>query len=93
MVARCANPQCNREFRQLSKGRLFLLPPTQDFLQSLSVVPRLIDHCYWLCPECASTHTMRLEGTRPTVSRIRLDVRSLSALNVGELARASTTSS
>ena len=25
MIAKCANPACNREFRELSKGRLFLL--------------------------------------------------------------------
>ena len=29
MVAKCANGVCNREFRELSKGRLFLLPPTE----------------------------------------------------------------
>ncbi len=25
MVAKCANPACNREFQELSKGRLFLI--------------------------------------------------------------------
>jgi len=29
MVAKCVNRRCNREFRQLSRGRLYILPPTQ----------------------------------------------------------------
>ena len=31
MVARCFIPTCNCEFRELSKGRLFVLPPNRDF--------------------------------------------------------------
>lgn len=59
MVAKCANPACNREFRELSKGRLFLLPPTRDvYSDSTGAVERLSDHCYWLCPECDSAYTM-----------------------------------
>jgi hypothetical protein len=34
MVAKCANPACNCEFRELSKDRLFLLPPNNDFEKS-----------------------------------------------------------
>lgn len=56
MVATCANPACNREFRELHKGRLFLLPPG-------TAVPRLIDYCYWLCPECAAMYTIEREPT------------------------------
>ena len=59
MVAKCANPACNREFRELSKGRLFLLPPTRrDYSESLERVERLSDYCYWLCPECDATYTI-----------------------------------
>lgn len=70
MVARCANPSCNRQFRELSKGLLFLLPPVPEFRDSLSSVPNLIDHCYWLCPECARTHTIVLENSKPVVTRV-----------------------
>ncbi len=72
MVAKCANPHCKREFRELSKGRLFLLPPSRDFHDSLWAVPRLIDHCYWLCPECARTHTIMVEGKKPVVRKAEL---------------------
>lgn len=87
MVAYCANPHCNREFRELNKGRVFLLPPTPDFQQSLCQATRLIDHCYWLCPECAGTHTIRMEGTRPVVSRVRPDNKPLSVLSLCKVAR------
>jgi len=70
MVARCANPQCNIEFRELSKGRLFLLPPAPDLRAPFASVPRLIDHCYWLCPQCAGTYTISILGTTILVSKI-----------------------
>jgi len=59
MVAKCANPACNLEFRELSKGRLFLLPPDRlAYAESMGKVERLSDYCYWLCPECDTTHTI-----------------------------------
>lgn len=59
MVAKCANPTCNREFRELSKGRLFLLPPARHACaDSMGRIERLSDYCYWLCPECDATHTI-----------------------------------
>jgi hypothetical protein len=59
MVAKCANPECNCEFRELSKGRLFLLPPSHDESPSTWRVKRLTDHCYWLCPKCATALLIR----------------------------------
>jgi hypothetical protein len=74
MVAQCANPACDREFRELSKGRLFALPPTRH------VSPatwgdrtwgdkKLSDYCYWLCPECAVTHTITRDESEVVVSK------------------------
>lgn len=63
MVARCSNPACNREFRDLSKRRLFLLPPTFVYSDSM----RLSDYCYWLCPECDATHTITRSGLEVVV--------------------------
>ena len=69
MVAKCANPACNREFRELSKGRLFLLPPTRHaYSESLGRVERLSDYCYWLCPECDATHTITRRESEVVVS-------------------------
>ncbi len=66
MVAKCANPDCNRQFRQLSQGRLFLLPPSTDLMWR---VEKLTDYCYWLCPACSKTHIISRQGTELIVSR------------------------
>lgn len=84
MVAKCANPRCNREFRELSKGRLFLLPPTDESPVAWRV-QRLIDHCHWLCPNCASTHTITLEGNRPVVRKQRGDLGEVPVADRGSL--------
>jgi hypothetical protein len=73
MVATCAIGGCNREFRELSKGRLFLLPPT-----GMLGGEKLSDYCYWLCPDCSSVYTLEREGTSP-VLRARRSVRSVSS--------------
>ena len=57
VVANCANPICAREFRQLSQGRLYLLPPPGCAADCLA------DHCYWLCLQCSKHFSLiRLEG-------------------------------
>ena len=63
MVSRCCNPACNCLFRELSKGRLFLLPPTHTYSDSI----RLSDHCYWLCPKCNATYTVMRLGPEVVV--------------------------
>ena len=69
MVAKCANPACNREFRELSKGRLFLLPPTgRNYSGATAKVERLSDYCYWLCPECDATHMIVRRESEVVVS-------------------------
>ncbi len=60
LIAKCANPSCNRDFRELNKGRLYLLPPPV-------AVRRLIDHCYWLCPECDLTYIIERFGAEPGI--------------------------
>src|SRR3974390_61668 len=62
MVAKCSNPTCNREFRELNKGRLYLLPPTEMPFASWGR-GKLSDYCYWLCPECDVTHTVERYGS------------------------------
>jgi len=78
MVAKCANPLCSKEFRELSKGRLFLLPPDR-------AAARLIDHCYWLCPDCASSLTIELEGAKPIVRRRQTHVQESPGSSLGSI--------
>jgi len=63
VVAKCFNPTCNCEFRDLSKGRLFLLPPTYYYSDSI----KLSDYCYWLCAECDATLTITRSGSEVVV--------------------------
>jgi len=43
---------------RVSKGRLFLLPPTRNaFANPHRKAIRLIDHCCWLWPDRAEAHT------------------------------------
>lgn len=65
MLAKCANLACNVEFRELSKGRLFLLPPPNFSCQHF----KLTDYCYWLCPGCDQTHTITRRGPEVVVCR------------------------
>ena len=68
MVAQCANPACRCEFRKLSKGRLFLLPPTHDSSDWSWSAGKLSDYCYWLCPECDATLTIVRRDSEVVVS-------------------------
>ncbi len=76
MVAKCANPTCNRRFHDLSKGRLFVLPPLSEY------VVRLSDYCYWLCPECDATHTITRDGSEVIVIARERGIQSPPAPNV-----------
>ena len=69
MVAHCANPSCNREFRELSKGRLFALPPTCFESPATWREMKLSDYCYWLCPECEETHTITRDESGIVISK------------------------
>jgi hypothetical protein len=70
VIAKCATPPCHGEFRELSKGKIFLLPPSYD-LPDVRRVERLIDHCYWLCPDCVRAYTIELEGTTAVVRKLK----------------------
>jgi hypothetical protein len=70
VIAKCANPPCHREFRELNKGKLFLLPPIYD-LPDVRRVERLNDHCYWLCPDCTRAYTIEVEGTTAVVRKLK----------------------
>ena len=69
MVAKCANPKCNRQFHHLGKGKLFLLPPSHSSDDLMWKVEKLTDYCYWLCPECSQAFTITRQGSRLVVSR------------------------
>jgi hypothetical protein len=69
MVAQCANPACNHESRELSKGRLFVLPPTRHDSPATWNDRKLSDYCYWLCPECEATYTITRDESEVVVCK------------------------
>ena len=87
MVAQCANPACNHEFRELSKGRLFVLPPTRHDSPATWNDRKLSDYCYWLCPECEATYTITRDESDVVVSKrnptLLSSARSLPPRSVG----------
>jgi hypothetical protein len=61
MVAKCANPQCNAEFRYLKQGKLFLAehaPSTRNNGTTANHLKRTLQH-YWLCDACSQHHTIQ----------------------------------
>jgi len=70
MVAKCINPYCNRPFRHVEHGKLFVTeyPPTFPALHE-----RKREH-FWLCEECSKSMTVaiRHEHDRPAIRIINL---------------------
>lgn len=65
MVARCANPYCSAPFRYLHEGKLFRVDlgptPPADYPSGYGrELIRRVEY-FWLCPQCASTNTIRVE--------------------------------
>jgi hypothetical protein len=73
MLNKCANPGCDRRFRKLEDGKLFLVEV--DVAEaSLSArgagagrISRHLEH-YWLCDPCASVLTLSFEPEQGVVA-------------------------
>jgi len=67
MVAKCINPYCNRPFRYLSHGKLFVTeyPPTLS--AGVILHTRTREH-FWLCEECAKSMTLALRREHGGIS-------------------------
>jgi hypothetical protein len=57
MLAKCTNPSCSKPFRYLHEGKLFRLEAGQPNGRS-SYQRR---EWFWLCDECTSKVTLRVE--------------------------------
>jgi hypothetical protein len=53
-VSRCANPQCEQEFKRLGEGKLFVRPSGQN---DGGVTQKTL----WLCPACARQFDLRYD--------------------------------
>jgi len=57
MVAKCVNPYCNRPFRYLGRGKLFVTEYPPTLASRFDLRGRTREH-FWLCEECARTMTV-----------------------------------
>jgi hypothetical protein len=66
VLDKCANPDCPNAFRQLSRGKLFLVESEPE--SALNSRPwnrrasRRVEH-YWLCDDCARVMTLSYDKT------------------------------
>ncbi len=60
MVGKCANPGCERRFLHSGEGKLFLLDRRSG--------GSIIENVFWLCGQCAATHSVVLDKfSQPTL--------------------------
>ncbi len=76
MISRCENPECGRPFKYLHQGKVFIL---QQESEVQGAHADLIEKLYFLCADCARTHTIVFRDGRPTVVPLKKENRTRSA--------------
>jgi len=69
MVAKCANPHCNAQFRYLKQGKLFLgehIPAMREAGANTNRRGGSLQH-YWLCDICSRYLTILRDGQQVQV--------------------------
>jgi hypothetical protein len=59
MVKRCANPECENEFKRLGNGKLYTLAVTRP--QAWGLPADVKQKVVWLCSECAATRDVEFD--------------------------------
>jgi len=62
-VSKCANPQCEQEFRRLDEGKLYVRPNRKNN----SLAPKAL----WLCPACSREFELHLDRHKHEYQMIR----------------------
>lgn len=68
-VSKCANPECDSEFRRLREGTLAVFPVNDPLAWGLSENTR--QKAVWLCHTCASQMYVRLDCRHHIVQLVR----------------------
>lgn len=63
-VSSCANPRCEKKFKRLGEGKLFVRPTDKKDSHN---VPKAL----WLCPECALLFDLRYDRVLEEYSLVR----------------------
>jgi hypothetical protein len=67
VLKKCVNPFCNRPFRRLSEGKLFVVEFPQRLIDRINHRVAGREH-FWLCEECARIMTLAVRREFDTVS-------------------------
>ena len=67
MVSKCINPYCNRPFRYLSAGKLFVTEYPATFAAGVIVHSRTREH-FLLCEDCARSMTVAVRREHGGIS-------------------------
>jgi hypothetical protein len=63
-VSRCANPQCEQEFKKLGEGKLYVRRAERGDKD-------LTQKALWLCPVCAELFDLRYDKRKQEYSLVR----------------------
>ncbi|MGB9257220.1 MAG: hypothetical protein WCC25_20455 [Candidatus Korobacteraceae bacterium] len=58
-LGKCANPECNAEFKRLGTGRIYTLPVSNPLAWGLP--PHIKQKVVWLCAKCATTSQVEFD--------------------------------
>jgi hypothetical protein len=59
VLGKCANPECQAEFKRLGTGRIYSLPVTDP--QAWGLPPHVKQKVVWLCSKCAATNHVEFD--------------------------------
>jgi hypothetical protein len=62
-VSKCANPQCEQEFKRLDEGKLYVRPNPKN--------NGLTQKALWLCPACSRQFKLRYDRHKHEYHMIR----------------------
>jgi hypothetical protein len=58
-LGKCANPECNAEFKRLGTGRIYTLPVSNP--QAWGLPPHVRQMVVWLCAKCAAGNDVEFD--------------------------------
>lgn len=62
MLSKCANPDCSTRLHYLRSGKVFKVEMAGPVLLDERKPSRRVEH-FWLCGECAETHTLTYDDS------------------------------
>ena len=58
-LRKCANPECEAEFKRLGTGRIYTMPVSNP--QAWGLPPHVRQKVVWLCAKCAAGNQVKFD--------------------------------